>query len=256
MSKVSGNLSPADLTAEVSAFKPLSRNDVASIQGVSVRTVENWRREKRIPPSVEIGGRVYWHPDVFYAGLDATLRGTGAKTDDSTPAFNKPARSANRATASSGALDKSKKRSAAAIAAMMNRYQQLRPHAALLHKAALHEVPGQPVASSFVARYRFAPCGFTQQALCKVAYAGAGLSAAGATRSLARPTHRRLSPWWCAGTWSLVRRFARVFWLVACGHTSCVCPAHPGASHASRALARRGLPVRPQGGALSPAQTG
>ena len=44
---------------------------------------------------------------------------------------------------------------------------------AKLHNAALHKVHGQSVASSFVSVYRFAPCGFTQQALCKIAYAGA-----------------------------------------------------------------------------------
>lgn|SRR5450759_2516498 len=120
MSHVSDNLPATDIPSAGSAFKPLSRHDVASILGVSVRTIENWRREKRIPPSVEIGGRVYWHPEVFYAALDATLRGAGAKTDDGAPAFNKPGRSANRAPASTGALDKSQKRSADAIAAMMN----------------------------------------------------------------------------------------------------------------------------------------
>ena len=34
---------------------------------------------------------------------------------------------------------------------------------AKLHNTALHEVAGQPVASSFVSVYRFAPCGFTQR---------------------------------------------------------------------------------------------
>jgi hypothetical protein len=65
--------------------------------------------------------------------------------------------------------------------------------------------------SSFVALYRFAPCGLTQQALCKVACAGAGLSAVGVPRSLARPTRRRLSPWWLAGRVALARRCAQVF---------------------------------------------
>ena len=76
-----------------------------------------------------------------------------------------------------------------------------------------HCVKWSPVsrAAPLVSSTAVAPCGFTQQALCKVAYAGAGLSAVGATRSLARPTRRRLSPWGCAGTWSLVRRFAQVF---------------------------------------------
>jgi hypothetical protein len=57
------------------AFKPLSKDDVAAILGVSTRTVENWRRDGRIPQSFEIGGRVYWHPELFFAGLNAVLRG-------------------------------------------------------------------------------------------------------------------------------------------------------------------------------------
>ena len=36
------------------------------------------------------------------------------------------------------------------------------------------------------------PLGFTKQALCKVAFAGVGRTAVGASRSLARPTRRRL----------------------------------------------------------------
>lgn len=36
------------------------------------------------------------------------------------------------------------------------------------------------------------PFGFTKQALCKVAFAGGGRAAVGASRSLARPTRRRL----------------------------------------------------------------
>ncbi len=101
------------------AFKPLSRHDVAAILGVSVRTVENWRRDKLIPPSVDIGGRVYWHPELFYAGLDATLRATGMTSDEGgAPMVNQSMRSSNRAPAATGALEKARRRSAETIAAM------------------------------------------------------------------------------------------------------------------------------------------
>lgn len=103
------------------AFKPLSRHDVAAILGVSVRTVENWRRERLIPPSVDIGGRVYWHPELFYAALDATLRGNAVTGDAGVPAVKKLPKSANRAPASTGALEKLRKCSAAAITAMINK---------------------------------------------------------------------------------------------------------------------------------------
>jgi hypothetical protein len=59
----------------------------------------------------------------------------------------------------------------------------------------------------FVSPHRFAPFGFTQQALCKIAFAGA---VASRQRSpvASRPTRRRLSPSWCAGVAAYVRRFA------------------------------------------------
>ena len=34
-------------------------------------------------------------------------------------------------------------------------------------------------------------------------------------------------PCGCRGTVALVRRFAQCFWSVACGQSSCMCPAHP-----------------------------
>jgi hypothetical protein len=120
MSKISGNPSPTDRTIEVAAFKPLSRNDVASILGVSVRTVENWRREKRIPPSFDIGGRTYWHPEVFYSSLSAMLRGATPVEEGGAPTANKAVISTNKKPASTTALEKSRKRSAIAIASMTN----------------------------------------------------------------------------------------------------------------------------------------
>lgn len=64
------------------AFRPLTRIDVAGILGVSVRTIENWRKQGRMPMSVDIGGRAYWHPAAFYAWLDTTLKApTGAVVD-------------------------------------------------------------------------------------------------------------------------------------------------------------------------------
>jgi len=120
MSKVSSNLPSADLPGAVPAFKPLSRHDVASILGVSVRTVENWRREKRIPPSYDIGGRTYWHPEVFYAGLNVTLRGGVPVEGEGALSGSRAVISSNRAPASTATLEKSRKRSADTIASMTN----------------------------------------------------------------------------------------------------------------------------------------
>lgn len=121
MSQIAAKLPLTDVSSPGPAFKPLSRHDVAAILGVSVRTVENWRREQLIPPSVDIGGRVYWHPELFYAGLDAALRGNAVTAGASVTAVKKLPISANRAPASTGALEKSRKRSADAISAMIKK---------------------------------------------------------------------------------------------------------------------------------------
>lgn len=57
------------------AFKPLSKNDVAEILGVTVRTIENHVSAGLLPAPLSIGNRRYWHPDVFYGWLEQALRG-------------------------------------------------------------------------------------------------------------------------------------------------------------------------------------
>lgn len=47
MSQIAARLPLTYVPGPGPAFKPLSRHDVAAILGVSVRTVENWRREPR-----------------------------------------------------------------------------------------------------------------------------------------------------------------------------------------------------------------
>lgn len=56
------------------AFKPLSKNDVAGILGVTVRTIENHISAGLLPTPSSIGNRRYWHPDVFYGWLEKVLR--------------------------------------------------------------------------------------------------------------------------------------------------------------------------------------
>ena len=62
----------------------------------------------------------------------------------------------------------------------------------------------------FVSLHRIAPFGFTQQALCKIAYAEA-VACRLHFPVASRPTCSRLSPWWCAGVVALIRRFAPCF---------------------------------------------
>jgi predicted DNA-binding transcriptional regulator AlpA len=56
-----------------SSFKPLSKNDVADVLGVSVRTLENWVNEGSLPAPAKLGNRCYWHPKTFYAWLERRL---------------------------------------------------------------------------------------------------------------------------------------------------------------------------------------
>lgn len=99
------------------AFKPLSKDDVAAILGVSTRTVENWRKDGRIPPSADIGGRVYWHPEVFFAGINAALRGdVPAHPKDAQ--IVKPLRGSNRPSEATGAVERSRQKTEKLIASM------------------------------------------------------------------------------------------------------------------------------------------
>jgi DNA-binding transcriptional MerR regulator len=55
-------------------FTPLSKEAVASIFGVSTRTIESWVEHGLMPAPSAIGARVFWHPDLFYEWLDQRLR--------------------------------------------------------------------------------------------------------------------------------------------------------------------------------------
>lgn len=55
------------------AFKPLTKDDIADVLGVSLRTIENWVNERTLPAPKKLGNRVYWHPGVFYAWLEHQL---------------------------------------------------------------------------------------------------------------------------------------------------------------------------------------
>ena len=57
----------------IAAFKPLSKNDVADVLGVCLRTVENWVNEGDLPAPAKLGNRCYWHPTTFYAWLERRL---------------------------------------------------------------------------------------------------------------------------------------------------------------------------------------
>ena len=95
------------------------------------------------------------------------------------------------------------------------------------------------------------PSGFPKQALCKVAFAGTGASAVGAPRSLARPTRRRLCALVLVVALGISQALRAVFWSVACGQSSCVCPRPPSGPCPLRGRWPRAVcPSAPQGGSL------
>lgn len=63
------------------AFKPLSKNDLADVLGVSIRTIENWVNDGTLPGPSKLGNRVYWHPNTFYAWLDRRLSADASAAD-------------------------------------------------------------------------------------------------------------------------------------------------------------------------------
>ena len=121
MSQVAATSPSANIPDVGPAFKPLSRHDVAAILNVTVRTVENWRAKGLIAPGVSFGGRVYWHPDVFYASLDAKLRPDILSGGENVVSIQRPATTLNRPPAATRALKKARSRTVAAIAAMTDK---------------------------------------------------------------------------------------------------------------------------------------
>lgn len=60
------------------AFKPMSKDDVAHVLGVSLRTIENWVNDGTLPAPAKLGNRCYWLPSLFYSWLERRLGGVSA----------------------------------------------------------------------------------------------------------------------------------------------------------------------------------
>lgn len=58
-------------------FKPLTKEHIADVLGISFRTIENWVGDGTLPAPKKLGNRVYWHPNAFYAWLDHRLSTDG-----------------------------------------------------------------------------------------------------------------------------------------------------------------------------------
>lgn len=110
----------------ISAFKPLSKDDLAAVLGVSIRTIENWVSDGILLAPTRLGNRVYWHPDTFYGWLDRRLSGDAATVAPETAtvpecasATLQPARAGSRARGAKSQLDKVRSRTQAQLDALM-----------------------------------------------------------------------------------------------------------------------------------------
>lgn len=110
-------------------FRPMSKEEIADVLGVSARTVENWVNEGLVPAPKKLGNRVYWHPNVFYAWLDSYLLSDSPGTEVSPRVANAPqaktertkrAQRLNDAESSLGEVAKLRANSKAKLASLMS----------------------------------------------------------------------------------------------------------------------------------------
>lgn len=90
---------------DAAPIKPLTREDVASLLGVSDKTIDKMVREGSLPRPWQLGScrRLYWHPDDWNAWIEQHRRPSFASEDSSqdrltptpipSPAASTPSRS-------------------------------------------------------------------------------------------------------------------------------------------------------------------
>lgn len=80
------------MTLHHAPFTPLSKQAVADLLDISIRSVENWINEGILPAPAKLGNRVFWHPDAFYGWLSLRLLepATEGQRPEATPVANKP----------------------------------------------------------------------------------------------------------------------------------------------------------------------
>jgi excisionase family DNA binding protein len=54
-------------------YVPITKVEAAKVLSVSARTIDNMIADGSLPALHYIGRKAYWHPEVFYAWLDARL---------------------------------------------------------------------------------------------------------------------------------------------------------------------------------------
>ena len=80
------------MTLHHTPFTPLSKQAVADLLDISIRSVENWINEGILPAPAKLGNRVFWHPDAFYGWLSQRLLEpvTEGQSKEATPVASKP----------------------------------------------------------------------------------------------------------------------------------------------------------------------
>lgn len=99
-------------------FSPLTKQDVAQVLNVTTRTIENWTAAGIVPAPTTLGGRVFWHPDIFYAWLDTRLRegaSTSAVASSEQNIPQKPKKATSRCTTEQELLRRQNSKRLAAI---------------------------------------------------------------------------------------------------------------------------------------------
>lgn len=106
------------------AFKPLTKDDIADVLGVSGRTIENWVNDGTLPAPKRLGNRVYWHPGVFFGWLEQRLVGDDATVQGQSVApqpepATSPAPSPRRAKPAKTEVERLRARDHAKLSALM-----------------------------------------------------------------------------------------------------------------------------------------
>lgn len=63
----------AETTGSPAPWRLMTKADVCAVYGVSVRCLEYWIQEGKVPAPTHIGGRRFWHPESFYRDLAASM---------------------------------------------------------------------------------------------------------------------------------------------------------------------------------------
>jgi excisionase family DNA binding protein len=112
---------------DAAPIKPLTREDVASLLGVSDKTIDKMIRERSLPRPWQVGScrRLYWHPEDWNAWIERQRLGDPSLADaPAMPIEPEPAkiiRPTRRSAAKTPALARLESRQSSRLAALNGR---------------------------------------------------------------------------------------------------------------------------------------